>query len=403
MASALEGAHREAEAYFKNADVYLERYFHDPRHIEIQVLGDRSGKIIHLGERDCSTQRRHQKLIEETPSPAVDRELRARMGDMAIRAARSAEYTSAGTVEFLLTREGEVYFLEMNTRIQVEHPITEMVTGVDLIREMILIASGESMSVGDSVLDPLGHAIEVRINAEDATAGFRPAPAPISEYREPGGIGVRVDSGVYQGYTVPGAYDSLLAKLVTWGPEREIARRRSLRALQEYIIAGPVTTIPFSSLILSDPAFVSGEVGTTFVEANIDRLRAEVPQSRVDTMSQPAAKGAEERIFQMEVNRKLFSVRVLEQRTEKGKAASKPGRVRASASRSNSLPSPMHGTVIAVRKKVGDTVTEGEPLVIVEAMKMENEILAHRAGTLTSVEVSVGDTVEAEQTLLTIE
>lgn len=400
MQTALEGARREAETYFKNPEVYLERYFDDPRHIEIQVLGDGTGRLVHLGERDCSTQRRHQKLIEETPSPAVDRELRARIGDAALRAAGSVGYTSAGTVEFLLSREGEYYFLEMNTRIQVEHPVTELVTGVDLIREMVLIAAGEPMTMRESILDLNGHAIELRVNAEDPHSDFRPTPTAITAYREPGGIGVRVDAGVYAGYSIPQSYDSLLGKLILWAPNREQARRRALRALEEYLIDGPATTLGFSAAVLRHPVFRAGEVGTGFVENHLVELLASVPAT---APTPPLAAGCDgARTFDIEVNRKLFTVRLAEQT---GARQAPPERTRSRPVRRGSsevLLSPMHGTVIAVKKPAGEPVQEGETLFIIEAMKMENEVAAHRSGVLKQVDVAAGETVETEQPLATI-
>lgn len=403
MQAALEAAAREAEAYCKNSELYLERYFDDPRHVEIQVLGDNSGALVHLAERDCSTQRRHQKLIEESPSPAVDRALRERMGAAALRAAGSVSYFSAGTVEFLLTREGEFYFLEMNTRIQVEHPVSEAVTGVDLIREMLLVAAGEPMTVQSNVLDPSGHAIEMRINAEDSCAGFRPTPAAISQYRQPGGTGVRVDTGVYAGFTIPTEYDSLISKLICWAPDREQARRRSLRALGEYRIDGPSTTIPFSAAILSSPTFTSGAVGTAFVESHLEELLSGMPNG-VSALGPGGTAATDVRIFDVEVNRKMFTVRLSERRSEPKSAEERSKRPRSwPAPRSPVLASPMHGTVIAVNKSAGESVEEGEALFVVEAMKMENEIAAHRQGILKSVDAEIGDTVEADQPLATIE
>jgi len=402
MAESLDRARREAEAYFKNSDVYLERYFPNPRHVEIQVLGDRNGHLVHLGERDCSVQRRHQKIIEETPSPAVDRALRRRMGEMALQAARSVDYSSAGTVEFLLTEGGDFYFLEMNTRIQVEHPITERVTGVDLIREMILAAAGENITVTENVLEPNGHAIEMRINAENPAAGFRPTPSPITSYREPGGIGVRIDSGVYAGYVIPQDYDSLVAKLIVWGPDREAARRRALRALREFEIKGPATTIPFHEAILTDLVFVAGDVRTTYVERVLPEIESRMPA--VDpALPAPESRGAE-REFDVEVNRKMFRVKV----AERGAApAARQTRTPRTSSRRNTTPggdvvSPIHGTLLSSKVQPGEQVEEGQTVFIIEAMKMENEIPAPRAGTLAEVLVQIGDTVEAGQTLATI-
>ncbi len=406
MPDALEGARREALAYFKNPQIYLERYYHDPRHVEIQVLGDDHGTLVHLAERDCSVQRRHQKLIEESPSPALDRALCERMGDMALRAARSVHYGSAGTVEFLLTRENEFYFLEMNTRIQVEHPVTEVVSGTDLIREMVLAAAGDSITVRDNLLDPFGHSIEIRVNAEDPVNGFRPTPGPIVTYREPGGFGVRVDSGVYQGYSIPQEYDSLMAKLIVWAPERQAARLRALRALGEFNVAGPATTIPFAAAVLRHPVFVQGDTGTAFVAEHMDELLNEIaPAAASVNGAVPGTTRAEARTFEVEVNRKLFQVQVAELVASKAvqKTTTRSTSTRRATQPNDNLVSPMHGTVIGVKRQVDDAVQEGEVLFLVEAMKMENEVPAHRSGHIKSIDVAVGDTVEAEQKMAVIE
>jgi acetyl-CoA/propionyl-CoA carboxylase, biotin carboxylase, biotin carboxyl carrier protein len=401
MAEALEASRREAQTHFKNSSVYLERYFHDPRHVEIQVLGDHTGHVVHLGERDCSIQRRHQKVIEESPSPAVNRELRARMGETAVSLAKSVDYASAGTVEFLLTSEGEFYFLEMNTRIQVEHPITEAVTGLDLIREMVLAAAGERISVSQDVLDFDGHAFEIRVNAEDPRHGFRPTPTAITRYREPGGIGVRMDSGVYQGYTIPSEYDSLVAKLITWGPDRDTARIRAHRALREFEIDGPATTISLAAAVLHHPRFVAGRAGTSFLDEELANLLAEIPDAapREVELESPTVRSAE-RSFEVEVNRRLFRVRVAE--LEEAPENRPRGRDRSRTSTvvsGNALKSPMHGTVVSLKKEEGDTVEAGETIIVLEAMKMENEVAAHRSGTISALNVRVGDTVEANQEL----
>ncbi len=403
MAEALEAARREAQTYFHNPEVYLERYYPDPRHVEFQVLGDRLGHLVHLGERDCSVQRRHQKLIEETPSPAVDRELRERMGAMALKVAGSVDYSSAGTVEFLLTRQGEFYFLEMNTRIQVEHPVTERVTGVDLIREMVLAAAGEPITVQENILNPNGHAIEVRINAENPAQGFRPTPSVITRYLEPGGIGIRMDSGVYQGFEIPQAYDSLMAKLIAWGPDRDSARRRTIRALEGFRIEGPSTTIPFAEAVLESDAFVEGTLGTTFVGEHVDELTARSTGSpAILPVAEPSRR--EERAFEVEVNRKLFRVRVTELGgPQQGKRETRKKSFRSPSVDENAVISPMHGTIISVMRGPEDAVSVGDVLFVIEAMKMENEVTAQRAGTLRQIDVEVGQTVEMDQRLATIE
>lgn len=261
-----QAAQGEAEAAFGNSGVYLEKFIVGPRHIEIQILGDTYGNLIHLGERDCSVQRRHQKLLEESPSPVITPELRNKMGEAAIKAAKSINYVGAGTVEFLVDKFGNFYFMEMNTRIQVEHPVTEMITGVDLIKEQILIAQGEKLRLTQEQVEFKGHAIECRINAEDPDHNFRPNPGKISAYLPPGGPGVRMDSHVYTDYEIPPYYDSLIAKLIVWGPDRPTAIKRMKRALRECAITGVTTTIGFHQKILDHPTFLAGEVYTNFVE-----------------------------------------------------------------------------------------------------------------------------------------
>ncbi len=266
LISALMTCQAEAEASFGNSDVFVEKYLEEPRHVEFQILGDKSGHIIHLGERDCTIQRRHQKLIEEAPSPAVDAKLRRKMGELAVRGAKAAGYSSAGTVEFLLNKDGSFYFIEMNTRIQVEHPVTEMVTGLDLIKEQIRIAAGESLGMKQDDVTIEGWAIECRINAEDPSNGFSPSPGRIAVYHAPGGRGVRVDTHVGTGYDVSPYYDSMLAKLITTGSTREQAIRVMQRALEEFLIEPLRTTIPLHRQIFSDPVFWRGQISTDYID-----------------------------------------------------------------------------------------------------------------------------------------
>jgi acetyl-CoA carboxylase biotin carboxylase subunit len=266
LQSLFKAAQGEAEAAFGNPGLYLEKFIDRPRHVEVQVLADRHGNVVHLGERDCSIQRRHQKLLEEAPSPALNPDLRQRMGEAAVAAARSIQYEGAGTVEFLLDRSGGFYFMEMNTRIQVEHPVTEMVTGIDLIAEQLRIAGGEPISVCQEEITLRGHAIECRINAEDASHNFRPAPGRITGWLPPGGPGIRVDSHVYTGYDIPPFYDSLIGKLIIWAPDRESALKRMRRALNECAITGIPTTVDFHLRLLDRAEFQRGDVHTKFVE-----------------------------------------------------------------------------------------------------------------------------------------
>ena len=274
----------EAEKAFGNAGVYIEKFIENPHHIEFQILGDNRGNLIHLGERDCSIQRRNQKLIEESPSPLFDRkefrDLRKKMGKAALKIAEAANYTSAGTVEFIVDDHANFYFLEMNKRIQVEHPITEEITGVDLVKQMILIAAGEQLRINQSDITPDGHAIECRINAEDPFDDFRPSPGRIDMYYAPGGPGVRIDSHAYAGYTIPPYYDSMIAKLITWGKDRREAMERMSRALSEYMITGVKSTIPFEQAILQDPNFRRGVYSTNFIEQLLGGGRRELIQEK---------------------------------------------------------------------------------------------------------------------------
>jgi acetyl-CoA carboxylase biotin carboxylase subunit len=272
----LKMARAEAQAAFGNGDVYMERYLARPRHVEVQILGDSHGNAIHLGERDCSVQRRHQKLIEESPSPAVDADLRARLGEAALAGARSLGYVGAGTMEFLLDETGEFFFMEMNTRLQVEHPVTEMVTGLDLVAEQLRAAAGETLSVTQDQVRFRGHSFECRINAEDPAHNFRPSPGTITFLHLPGGAGVRLDTHLYQGYRIPTQYDSMIGKLITWGEDRDRARRRMIGALREAVITGLETTMPFHLEVLAHPAFVAGDVNTRFLE----RLAGEAAEQR---------------------------------------------------------------------------------------------------------------------------
>ncbi|MEG1979912.1 MAG: carbamoyl phosphate synthase, partial [Victivallaceae bacterium] len=267
--SLIQGFHAaktEAENAFGNGDLYMEKFLVNPRHIEFQIMADNHGNVIHLGERDCSVQRRNQKLLEESPSPVLNQKLREKMGSAAVRAAKAANYTNAGTIEFLLTAEGDFYFMEMNTRIQVEHPVTEMVTGVDLIKEQIRVASGLPLSVSQKDITVKGHAIECRINAEDPFNNFVPNPGKISLFIPPGGPGVRNDTHAYSGYVIPPYYDSMIGKLIVYGVNREEALTKCRRALDEYVVEGVKTTIPFAQKILANKTFVEGKYDTGFIE-----------------------------------------------------------------------------------------------------------------------------------------
>src|SRR5256886_516157 len=297
---AYEAARREGEAYFSDPDVYVERYLEDPRHVEVQILADGHGNVIHLGERDCTIQRRHQKLVEETPSPAVGDKLRDRIGRLGIDAARAVGYRSAGTIEGLLDSDGDYFFLEMNTRIQVEHTVTELVTGLDLVREQVLIAAGEPLSLRQDDVRLTGHAIECRINAEDPSNGFLPTPGRITSYREPGGPGIRVDSGVAAGSEVVGLYDPLIAKLVVQGVDREHARRRMLRALDEYQIGGVTTLLGFHRALLEHACFLAGQTCHGVVESKELAERAEQLSHQQTTLASSADGRLRERVSRSE-------------------------------------------------------------------------------------------------------
>ena len=398
---ALESAQREGRAYFADASVYVERYLEDPRHVEVQVLADGQGNVIHLGERDCTIQRRHQKLVEETPSPAVDAELRERIGEIAVEAARAVGYRSAGTIEGLLSRDGEYFFLEMNTRIQVEHTVTEMATGLDLVREQVLIAAGEPLSLRQEDVRLTGHAIECRINAEDPSNGFLPTPGRITGYREPSGPGVRVDSGVAAGSEVVGLYDPLVAKLIVHGVDREHARRRMLRALEEYEIGGITTLLGFHRALLEHQCFVEGATCHGVVESQELAECAEQLSHLQTTVSvQSDGRPSRARRLTLELDGRRFEVETLEPEPPYAALARRRrdrGHGGAHAGTKDAVVTPMQGTVLAVKVSEGDEVQPGDVICIVEAMKMENEITAHRAGVVTELSVAPGQAVSNGQ------
>ena len=405
---AFETARRQGLSYFASPDVYVEKLIVDPRHVEVQVLADAHGNVIHLGERDCTIQRRHQKLVEETPSPAVDEELRARIGAIGVEAARACGYRSAGTIEGLLTRDGDYFFMEMNTRIQVEHTVTELVTGLDLVREQVAIALGEPLSVSQEQVVLRGHAIECRINAEDASRGFLPAPAPITGYREPAGPGVRVDSGVDGGHEVSAVYDPMIAKLIVHGVDREHARARMLRALDEFWIEGPKTLIGFHKALLSHDCFVHGETCHGLVESEeLAALASELDGGAArarpsDNVLQGGTGPGRtvDRVRTVEVDGRRFEVRVVEPEppwVQLARRRRERARAVVGAGGRDAVVSPMQGTVLSVAVAEGDEVEAGQVICIVEAMKMENEVHAHRAGTVTDLSVAPGQPVSTGQ------
>ena len=392
-------AQRQGQSYFASPDVYVEQLIVDPRHVEVQVLADAHGNVIHLGERDCTIQRRHQKLVEETPSPAVGADLRARIGQIGVDAARAAGYRSAGTIEGLLTQDGQYFFMEMNTRIQVEHTVTEEVTGLDLVREQVRIALGEPLSLTQEQVELRGHAIECRINAEDVARGFLPSPGIVTAYREPSGPGVRVDSGVTAGSEISGVYDPMIAKLIVHGVDREHARRRMLRALGEFVIEGPKTLLGFHKALLEHECFVRGETCHGLVESEELALRAAELEAPVAAAS--ANGRTAERVRAVEVGGRRFDVRVLEpEQPWRELARRRKERARAGgASGDDAIASPMQGTVLSVSVADGDTVETGQVLCIIEAMKMENEVRAPHGGVVAQLSVAAGEPVGAGQVI----
>jgi acetyl-CoA/propionyl-CoA carboxylase, biotin carboxylase, biotin carboxyl carrier protein len=409
---AFETAQREGEAYFADAAVYVERYLEDPRHVEVQVLADAHGTVVHLGERDCTIQRRHQKLVEETPSPAVGPELRERIGAIAVDAARAVGYRSAGTVEGLLDDDGSYYFLEMNTRVQVEHTVTEAVTGIDIVREQVLIAAGEPLSVRQDDVRLRGHAIECRINAEDVTRSFMPSPGRITAYREPGGIGVRVDSGVRAGDEISELYDPLIAKLIVHDVDREHARRRMLRALEEFVIDGPATLLGFHRALLDTPCFVDGATCRGVVESDELAQRAEEiaqlshEKTSVATVAdgRPSTAATREHVVAVEIDGRRHEIRL---HTDEPPWAELARRHRErskglSPESTGAVVSPMQGTVLSVPVAEGASIRAGEIICVVEAMKMENEIVSHGDGVIAELRVAVGDQVASGEVICVI-
>jgi len=411
--AAFEGSRGEAERYFSNPAVYLERYLDHPRHVEVQVFGDHYGKVVALGERDCSIQRRHQKLVEESPSPAVSSELRQRLLSASVALASSVSYVGAGTIEYLLDSEGEFFFLEMNTRIQVEHTVTEMVTGIDLVKEQVRVASGDPLSFTQDSCAPRGWAIECRINAEDAGRKFTPAPGTISHYREPTGFGVRVDGAMQSGDTIMPMYDSLIAKLIVWGRDREEAIARMRRALDDFEIGGIVTTIPFHIRVFQHESFLSGQATTTFLD-DFPEVIPNPYDQRSDRFVTPqgqeraATDGRLDLI--VEVNGQRFQTTVsgsivrgtsIPPRRPEG-TRQRRDKTSGHQSTGDTLTTSVQGTVIRIAVEQGASVDLGDLICVVEAMKMENEIVAHRAGQVASLDVSVGDSIAVGTGIATI-
>ncbi|QCC52734.1 acetyl-CoA carboxylase biotin carboxylase subunit [Halapricum salinum] len=418
----LESAKREGEAYFSNDSVYLERYLDGPRHIEVQILADQHDNVRHLGERDCSLQRRHQKVIEEGPSPAIDDEMREQIGEAARRGVREADYTNAGTVEFLVSGD-EFYFLEVNTRIQVEHTVTEEITGIDIVKWQLRVAAGGEIEFAQDDVEVEGHAMEFRINAENAANQFAPQTGTLDTYDPPGGIGVRVDDALRQCDRIGGDYDSMVAKLIVEATDREECLARSRRALAEFDIEGLVTIVPFHRLMLEDETFCAGEHTTDYLDEHFDRARIDEAQERwgSEPSSEDGSEEAVEREFTVEVNGKRFDV-TLEDRggltvpaggeTTSGggsESSAGPRRQERESESADGVPgegeevtADMQGTILSVDVAEGDEVASGDVLCVLEAMKMENDVVAPRGGTVEHVAVSEGDSVDMGETLFVI-
>jgi acetyl-CoA/propionyl-CoA carboxylase biotin carboxyl carrier protein len=436
-AEKLESAKREGEAYFDNDSVYLERYLENPRHIEVQIIADEHGNVRHLGERDCSLQRRHQKVIEEGPSPAISDDLREEIGEAARRGVREANYTNAGTVEFLveedvdrdpeemLGEDANFYFLEVNTRIQVEHCVTEEITDIDIVKWQLRVAQDEELSFSQDEVEIEGHAIEFRINAENAADEFAPATGgSLETYDPPGGIGVRLDDALRQGDDLVTDYDSMIAKLIVDGSDREEVIARSKRALAEFDIEGIVTIIPFHRMMLDDEQFVAGKHTTKYLDEQIDQTRIVEAQERWGTES-PEATGDEEEVtqreFTVEVDGKRFEVELEERgqppiqvgdvETDSG-SQDRPGRAgpddddsesASATAEGETVSAEMQGTILEVNVAEGDEVAAGDVLCVLEAMKMENDVVAGYGGTISEVAISEGESVDMGDVLFVIE
>jgi acetyl-CoA/propionyl-CoA carboxylase biotin carboxyl carrier protein len=406
--SAFANAQREAAAYFGNPAIYAERYLENPKHVELQILADKHGHVLHVGERDCSLQRRHQKLWEEAPA-AISDHVREGLRRAGISAAKAISYDSVGTIECLVA-DGEFFFLEMNTRIQVEHTVSEMISGIDLVREQILVAAGEPLTFDQPTVDAgfRGHAIEVRINAEDPAQHFRPAPGTLTRYEEPGGFGVRVDSAAFPGFTITPDYDSMIAKLIVWGRDRNESLQRLARAIDEYRIAGVPTTLPLLRALVDFQPVIDASYGTQTLEPFAASLGAAAGGEPLETGAAGSTGGDD--AIRVEVNDKLFRVRFVDlpapARGVESRAKAplrNAGSARKAASpQGNDIVAPMHGVVVELPLAEGATVAAGDVVAVIEAMKMMNEIRAHKGGTVAKIHVATGTTVEARSPLITL-
>ena len=403
---AMASAQREAKAFFGRDEVYVERYLTWPRHVEVQIVGDQQGNVVWVSTRDCSAQRRHQKLIEEAPAPGLPDGVEEAMGEAAVKAAKAVGYYNAGTVEFIY-QDGEFFFLEMNTRLQVEHPVTEVITGIDLVEWQIRVAAGEPlpMTQDEVAARRTGAGIEVRINAEDPAGGaFLPSPGPITELAAPSGFGVRFDTGYESGDEISQYYDNLVGKLIVWGRDRDTAIARTITALREMRVSGVATTIPADIAILEHPDFAAVEHSTKWVEQTLDLSGVSAtPAAAPDADAEPLV----ERTTTVEVNGRRFSVRMWVPETV-GVAAAAPQRAKrsggggSSGGGSGQVTVPMQGTIVKVMVEVGQSVEAGQAVVVLEAMKMENQISADVSGTVAEVKVAPGDTVGGGDTVVVI-
>jgi acetyl-CoA/propionyl-CoA carboxylase biotin carboxyl carrier protein len=413
IASAFTTAVREAEAYFKNPIVYAERYLENPKHVELQILADKHGNVVHIGERDCSLQRRHQKLYEEAPARISDH-VREGLRAAGIRAAQAIGYDSVGTIETLVAGD-EFFFLEMNTRIQVEHTISEMISGIDLVAEQIRVAAGEPLGYEQDAVQFRGHAIEIRVNAEDPAQNFRPAPGTITNYREPAGFGVRVDAATVAGTTISPDYDSMVSKLIVWAPDRASARARLRRAIDDYTIGGVPTTLGFLRALNDSPHVIDGSYGTATLESFASTWAPAQTAAASASGDATTTPSAESDVVRIEVNGKLFKVRMIDApplaQTSGATGSSARALPRKTAgakakndrvASGNDVIAPMHGVVVEVSVEAGDDVSEGQVVAVIEAMKMMNEIRAHRAGSVATVHANKGATVEANAPILSL-
>jgi acetyl-CoA/propionyl-CoA carboxylase biotin carboxyl carrier protein len=405
MAEAFHGASSEAARSFANPEVYLERYLDEPRHVEVQIIADHHGQVVGVGDRDCSLQRRHQKLLEVAPAPGVPAATRRAMAEAAVVLARAVDYRGAGTVEFLLAGDGSFAFLEMNTRIQVEHPVTEMTTGIDLVQEQLLVAGGAPLSFTANDVAPHGHALECRLNAEDPGRGFVPTPGAITRYREPAGMGIRVDSAAAAGAVILPTYDSLIAKLIAWGRDRDEAAARMRRALVELDVAGVPTTREFHLNVLNHPVWQAGAVSTAFLDHH-----PEVIPPPAAPLQAPDGTPEEPVEITAEVEGRRFAVRLhgapprLSPGTDRGRRPLAPRRSDAAGPGADGaqLRSPIQGTVVRVVAESGAAVRRGDTICVVEAMKMENEVAAHRDGVVMRLVAKPGTAVRVGDLLAEI-